>query len=155
MCKKHKNKSPDRTRPFVFLVGVALRPPPVADKGSIALSEITSKRQYIYVQRIATIFQTGGHWTPALMWIYVCKKSFDIINVMYSFVAANIVRQSNRFCNRFDIIQIIGSLAYLKYSKIFVGIRFVFTNRMANTVRRYIELQKQLPFYCLTFLFFK
>ena len=39
---------------------VALRPPPVADKGSKALSEITSKRQYIYVQSIATIFQTGG-----------------------------------------------------------------------------------------------
>ena len=37
-----------------ILVGVALRPPPVADKGSKALSEITSKR---YVQRIATIFQ--------------------------------------------------------------------------------------------------
>ena len=38
---------------------VALRPPPVADKGSKALSEIMSKRQHIYVQRIATIFQTG------------------------------------------------------------------------------------------------
>ena len=38
---------------------VALRPPPVADKGSEALSEIMSKRQHIYVQRIATIFQTG------------------------------------------------------------------------------------------------
>ena len=43
---------------------VALRPPPVADKGSKALSEITSKRQYIYVQRIATIFQTGEHGSP-------------------------------------------------------------------------------------------
>ena len=49
---------------------VALRPPPVADKGSKALSEITSKRQYIYVQRIATIFQTGGYYPPALMNIY-------------------------------------------------------------------------------------
>ena len=39
---------------------VALRPLPVADKGSNALSEITSNRQHIYVQRIATIFQTGG-----------------------------------------------------------------------------------------------
>ena len=38
---------------------VALRPLPVADKGSNALSEITSKRKYIYVRRIATIFQTG------------------------------------------------------------------------------------------------
>jgi hypothetical protein len=38
---------------------VALRPPPVADKGSKALSEIMSKRQHIYVQRIATIFQMG------------------------------------------------------------------------------------------------
>ena len=46
-------------------VGVALRPPPVADKGSIALSEITSKRKCIYAQRIATIFQTGGHYPPA------------------------------------------------------------------------------------------
>ena len=45
-------------------VGVALRPPPVADKGSKALSEITSKRQYIYVQRIAAIFQTGEHGSP-------------------------------------------------------------------------------------------
>ena len=43
---------------------VALRPPPVADKGSNALSEITSKRQYIYVQRIAAIFQTGEHGSP-------------------------------------------------------------------------------------------
>ena len=42
----------------------ALRPPPVADKGSKALSEITSKRKHIYVQRIATIFQTGGHYPP-------------------------------------------------------------------------------------------
>lgn len=47
-----------------ILVGVALRPPPVADKGSKALSEIMSKRQYIYVQRIATIFQTGGYYPP-------------------------------------------------------------------------------------------
>ena len=52
-------------------VGVALRPPPVAEKGSIALSEITSKRQCIYAQRIATIFQTGVHRTPALMKYYV------------------------------------------------------------------------------------
>ena len=37
---------------------VALRPPPVADKGSNALSEITSNRKHIYVQRIATVFQT-------------------------------------------------------------------------------------------------
>ena len=43
---------------------VALRPPPVADKGSIALSEITSKKKCIYAQRIATIFQTGGHYPP-------------------------------------------------------------------------------------------
>ena len=47
-------------------VGVALRPPPVAEKGSIALSEITSKRQCIYAQRIATIFQTGGYYPPVL-----------------------------------------------------------------------------------------
>jgi len=47
-----------------ILVGVALRPPPVADKGSKALSEITSNRKHIYVQRIATIFQTGEHGSP-------------------------------------------------------------------------------------------
>ena len=55
-CKCHK------------LVGVALRPPPVADKGSKALSEITSKRQYIYVQRIACnrvqCTRTRGHGSP-------------------------------------------------------------------------------------------
>ena len=50
---------------------VALRPPPVAEKGSKALSEITSKRQCIYAQRIATIFQTGGYHPPALMKYYV------------------------------------------------------------------------------------
>jgi len=43
---------------------VALQPPPVADKGSNALSEITSNRKHIYVQRIATIFQTGEHGSP-------------------------------------------------------------------------------------------
>ena len=36
-----------------------LRPPPMADKGSIALSEITSIRKCIYAQRDTTIFQTG------------------------------------------------------------------------------------------------
>ncbi|RGI77040.1 hypothetical protein DXD83_07160 [Ruminococcus bromii] len=50
-----------------LIVGVVLRPPPVAEKGSKALSEITSKRKHIYVQRIAIIFQTGAHWAPALM----------------------------------------------------------------------------------------
>ena len=40
---------------------VALRPPPVADKGSKALSEIRSIRKCIYIQRNATIFQTGKH----------------------------------------------------------------------------------------------
>ena len=43
---------------------VALRPPPVADKGSNALSEITSNRKHIYVQRIATIFQTAERDSP-------------------------------------------------------------------------------------------
>ena len=43
---------------------IALRPPPVADKGSNALSEITSNRKHIYVQRIATIFQTGENDSP-------------------------------------------------------------------------------------------
>ena len=45
--------------PIFGFVGVALRPPPVADKGSKVLSELMSKSQHIYVQRIATIFQTG------------------------------------------------------------------------------------------------
>ena len=40
------------------LEGVALRPPPVAERGGKALSEIRSKRKHIYVQRIATVFQT-------------------------------------------------------------------------------------------------
>ena len=35
-----------------------------SDKGSKALSEITSNRKHIYVQRIATIFQTGGYYPP-------------------------------------------------------------------------------------------
>ena len=43
---------------------VALRPPPVADKGSNALSERTSNRKHMYVQRIATIFQTGERGSP-------------------------------------------------------------------------------------------
>ena len=77
-------------------VGVALRPPPVAEKGSKALSEITSKRQCIYAQRIATIFQTGGYHPPALMKFYVLQKCFDIMEIMYSFVAANRVRQSSQ-----------------------------------------------------------
>ena len=47
-----------------MFVLVALRPPPVADKGCKALSEITSKRQCIYAQRIAVIFQTGEHGSP-------------------------------------------------------------------------------------------
>ena len=41
-----------------------LRPPPVAERGSKALSKIRSKRKHIYVQRIATIFQTGEHDSP-------------------------------------------------------------------------------------------
>ena len=45
-----------QTPPFIRVV---LRPPPVAEKGSIALSEITSIRKCIYAQRDTTIFQTG------------------------------------------------------------------------------------------------
>jgi hypothetical protein len=36
-----------------------LRPPPVAEKGSKALSEIRSIRKCIYAQRKTTVFQTG------------------------------------------------------------------------------------------------
>ena len=54
-----------------YTVGVTLRLPPVADKGSKVLSKITSKRQCIYAQRVATIFQTGVHWTPTFMKFYI------------------------------------------------------------------------------------
>ena len=65
--------------PIFGFVGVALRPPPVADKGSKALSEITSNRQCIYAQRIATIFQTGRYYPPDLMKFYVLSKCFKAI----------------------------------------------------------------------------
>ena len=45
-----------QTPPFIRVV---LRPPPVAEKGSIALFEITSIRKCVYAQRDTTIFQTG------------------------------------------------------------------------------------------------
>ena len=45
-----------QTPPFIRVV---LRPPPVAEKGSKALSEIRSIRKCIHAQRNATIFQTG------------------------------------------------------------------------------------------------
>ena len=35
----------------------------------------------------------GVHWTPALMKFYVLQKCFDIMEIMYSFVAANRVRR--------------------------------------------------------------
>ena len=59
---KAKNKSCPSVVLWLFVqstVGVALRPPPEADKGSKVLPEIMSKRKHIYMQRIATIFQTG------------------------------------------------------------------------------------------------
>ena len=80
-CKCHK------------LVGVALRPPPVADKGSKALSEITSKRQYIYVQRIATIFQTGRYYPPALIKHYVHTH-------MFSYNMNCVFKIAHSVCNR-------------------------------------------------------
>ena len=45
------------------------------------------------------------------------KKSFDIINVMYSFVAANLVRQSQRLQNRCDLTQHIVSQYIILYNK--------------------------------------
>ena len=45
-----------QTPPFIRVV---LRPPPVTEKGSIALFEITSIRKCVYAQRDTTIFQTG------------------------------------------------------------------------------------------------
>ena len=64
---RSKSKVPVTAGAFLFLQiflpnkgleGVALRPPPVAERGSKALSEIRNKRKHIYVQRIATVFQT-------------------------------------------------------------------------------------------------
>ena len=77
-----------------------MRPPPVADKGSKALSEIMSNRKHIYVQRIATIFQTGVHWAPALMKLFVLCVCYDVIKIVYSNVVANRVRQSFRLQNQ-------------------------------------------------------
>ena len=60
----------------------------MADKGSKALSEIMSKRQHIYVQRIATIFQTGEHGSPLQMKndlaIFICF----VIIIMYVLLPA-------------------------------------------------------------------
>ena len=48
-------------------VGVVLQPPPVAEKGSKALSEITSNRQCIYAQRIADYISDGKILSARLM----------------------------------------------------------------------------------------
>lgn len=64
-----------------------LRPPPVADKGSKALFEIMSKRQYIYVQRIATIFQTGGYYPPLRHeWGTVTYRTNKNVDIYCTFV---------------------------------------------------------------------
>ena len=73
-------------------VGVALRPPPVAEKGSKALSEITSNRKHIYVQRIATIFQTGKRGSP----LHCIVEKVTILR------SGIICVKSHRFYNRYD-----------------------------------------------------
>ena len=84
---------------------VALRPPPVADKGSKALSEIMSKRQHIYVQRIATIFQTGE--LGSLLQIKLDFAIFIcfVIIIMYVLLSAG---------ERGSPLQIIHNIHYIK-----------------------------------------
>ena len=82
----------------------ALRPPPVTEKGSKALSEITSKRKHIYVQRIATIFQTGEHGSP-LHWNTQFSSHHNIhIKQIISSKRADNIRPYGLFwfCNQND-----------------------------------------------------
>ena len=84
---------------------VALRPPPVADKGSKALSEIMSKRQHIYVQRIATIFQTGELGSlPQIKLDFAIFTCFVII-IRYVLLSAG---------ERDFFLQVIHNIHYIK-----------------------------------------
>ena len=77
----------------------------MADKGSKALSEIMSKRQHIYVQRIATIFQTGELGSLLQMKndfaIFICF----VIIIMYVLLSAG---------ERGFPLQIIHNIHYIK-----------------------------------------
>ena len=63
------------------------------------------------------LISRGVHWTPALMKFYVLQKCFDIMEIMYSFVAANLVRQSQRLQNRCELTQYIVSQHIILYNK--------------------------------------
>ena len=49
----------------------------------------------------------GVHRTPALMDLFVLCVCYDVMKIVYSNVAANLVRQSYRLQNRFDLTRII------------------------------------------------
>ena len=100
--------------PIFGFVGVALRPPPVADKGSKALSEITSKRQCIYAQRIATIFQTGGYHPPALMKFYVLSKCFKAIK-------SNVYKYLNAPTDNSKLVPLKWFVFIIKYLPLLAG----------------------------------
>ena len=85
---------------------VALRPPLVADKGSNALSEITSNRKHIYVQRIATIFQTGERGSP----LHCIVEKVTILH------AGIICVKSHRFYNRYDWRSLTAATDYTQFS---------------------------------------
>ena len=87
-------------------VGVVLQPPPVAEKGSKALSEITSNRQCIYAQRIATIFQTGERGSP----LHCIVEKVTIL------CSGIICVKSHRFYNRYDWRSLTAATNYTQFS---------------------------------------
>ena len=91
---------------FISCWLVALRPPPVAEKGSNALSEITSNRKHIYVQRIATIFQTGEQGSP----LHCIVEKVTILR------SGIICVKSHRFYNRYDWRSLTAATDYTQFS---------------------------------------
>ena len=91
---------------FISCWLVALRPPPVAEKGSNALSEITSNRKHIYVQRIATIFQTGERSSP----LHCIVEKVTILR------SGIICVKSHRFYNRYDWRSLTAATDYTQFS---------------------------------------
>ena len=85
---------------------VALRPPPVEKKGNNALSEITSNRKHIYVQRIATIFQTGERGSPLHC---IVEK----VTILHSGI---ICVKSHRFYNWYDWRSLTAATDYTQFS---------------------------------------
>ncbi len=73
-CAWAKRGSAIGVRPLKKQSCVVLRPPPVTDKGSKVLSEIRSIRKWIYIQRNATIFQTGKHLRER-WWYFDCEQA--------------------------------------------------------------------------------